>query len=71
MYFLLEYFKTMAFMWMFLEGFVLHNQLVLTVFKSDPSIKPYAFAGYGISAIIFFISVIQGFLLSIHCFGWQ
>nr|CDJ85398.1 GPCR domain containing protein [Haemonchus contortus]CDJ87422.1 GPCR domain containing protein [Haemonchus contortus] len=48
MYFLLEYFKTVAFGWMFLEGFYLHNQLVLTVFNSEPRLTPYLIAGYGI-----------------------
>ncbi|PIO73881.1 7 transmembrane receptor [Teladorsagia circumcincta] len=48
MYFLLEYFKTVAFGWMFLEGFYLHNQLVLTVFNSEPRLTPYLLAGYGI-----------------------
>ncbi|KHJ83109.1 7 transmembrane receptor, partial [Oesophagostomum dentatum] len=46
MYFLLEYFKTVAFGWMFLEGFYLHNQLVLTVFNSEPRLTPYLIAGY-------------------------
>ncbi|VDO98603.1 unnamed protein product [Heligmosomoides polygyrus] len=48
MYFLLEYFKTVAFGWMFLEGFYLHNQLVITVFNSEPRLTPYLIAGYGI-----------------------
>ncbi|CAJ0581104.1 unnamed protein product, partial [Mesorhabditis spiculigera] len=48
MYFLLEYFKTVAFEWMFLQGFYLHNQLVLTVFSAEPQLKPYFLAGYGI-----------------------
>lgn len=47
MYFLLEYFKTVAFGWMFLEGFYLHNQLVITVFNSEPRLTPYLIAGYG------------------------
>ncbi|MFH4984003.1 hypothetical protein AB6A40_010712 [Gnathostoma spinigerum] len=48
MFFLLEYFKTVAFGWMFLEGFYLHNQLVLTVFSAEPRLTPYLMAGYGI-----------------------
>ncbi|CAD6188331.1 unnamed protein product [Caenorhabditis auriculariae] len=51
MFFLLEYFKTVAFGWMFLEGFYLHNQLVLTVFNSEPRLTPYLLAGYGIPGI--------------------
>ncbi|CAI4226190.1 unnamed protein product [Auanema sp. JU1783] len=73
MYFLLEYFKTVAFAWMFLEGFVLHNQLVLTVFKAEPSIKPYAMAGYGIPLIhaLFWLFVVlfkKGFKVE-RCLG--
>uniref|UniRef100_F1L018 Calcitonin receptor-like protein 1 n=1 Tax=Ascaris suum TaxID=6253 RepID=F1L018_ASCSU len=49
MFFLLEYFKTVAFGWMFLEGFYLHNQLVFTVFNSEPRLTPYLIAGYGFS----------------------
>ncbi|CAJ0942019.1 unnamed protein product, partial [Mesorhabditis belari] len=48
MYFLLEYFKSVAFEWMFLEGFYLHNQLVLTVFSAEPRLQPYLIAGYGL-----------------------
>ncbi|CAD5216639.1 unnamed protein product [Bursaphelenchus okinawaensis] len=50
-YFLLEYFKTVGFWWMFLEGFYLHNQLVLTVFNTEPKLFPYLLAGYGIPLI--------------------
>ncbi|VDM93173.1 unnamed protein product, partial [Onchocerca ochengi] len=48
MFFMLEYFKTVAFCWMFIEGFYLHNKLVLTVFATDLRIKPYLMVGYGI-----------------------
>ncbi|VDP21968.1 unnamed protein product [Onchocerca flexuosa] len=47
MFFMLEYFKTVAFCWMFIEGFYLHNKLVLTVFATDLRIKPYLMVGYG------------------------
>jgi hypothetical protein len=47
MFFLLEYFKSVAFWWMFIEGFCLHNQLVLKVFNAEPKIKPYLLVGYG------------------------
>uniref|UniRef100_A0A914DK67 Uncharacterized protein n=2 Tax=Acrobeloides nanus TaxID=290746 RepID=A0A914DK67_9BILA len=48
MFFLLEYFKSVAFWWTFLEGFYLYNQLVLTVFNTEPKLKLYLLAGYGI-----------------------
>lgn len=32
---------------MFLEGFCLHNQLVLTVLNSEPKLLPYLLTGYG------------------------
>ncbi|VDM95544.1 unnamed protein product [Thelazia callipaeda] len=48
MFFILEYFKTVAFCWMFLEGFYLHNQLVFTVFASEPRLERYLLAGYGL-----------------------
>uniref|UniRef100_A0A7E4VM05 Calcitonin receptor-like protein 1 n=1 Tax=Panagrellus redivivus TaxID=6233 RepID=A0A7E4VM05_PANRE len=51
MFFALEYFKSVAFWWMFLEGFYLHNQLVLTVFNTDPKLTPYLLMGYGIPMI--------------------
>ncbi|KAI1721416.1 7 transmembrane receptor (Secretin family) domain-containing protein [Ditylenchus destructor] len=41
MFFLLEYFKSVAFWWMFLEGFHLHNQLVLTVFTTEAKLWPF------------------------------
>uniref|UniRef100_A0A1I7YBB0 Calcitonin receptor-like protein 1 n=1 Tax=Steinernema glaseri TaxID=37863 RepID=A0A1I7YBB0_9BILA len=47
MFFLLEYFKTAAFVWMFLEGFYLHNQLVFSVFGSEPRLRNYILWGYG------------------------
>lgn len=52
MFFLLEYFKTVAFGWMFLEGFYLHNQLVFTVFNSEPRLTPYLIAGYGSFSLV-------------------
>uniref|UniRef100_A0AC34Q6R9 Calcitonin receptor n=1 Tax=Panagrolaimus sp. JU765 TaxID=591449 RepID=A0AC34Q6R9_9BILA len=55
MFFLLEYFKSVAFWWMFLEGFYLHNQLVLTVFNTEPRLMPYLIAGYGIPLIHTFL----------------
>uniref|UniRef100_A0A915Q6J1 Calcitonin receptor n=1 Tax=Setaria digitata TaxID=48799 RepID=A0A915Q6J1_9BILA len=48
MFFMLEYFKTVAFCWMFLEGFYLHNKLVFTVFATELRLRPYLIAGYGL-----------------------
>uniref|UniRef100_A0A0N4UY16 G_PROTEIN_RECEP_F2_4 domain-containing protein n=1 Tax=Enterobius vermicularis TaxID=51028 RepID=A0A0N4UY16_ENTVE len=59
---LLEYFKCVAFFWMFLEGFYLHNQLVLTVFNAEPRLKPYVLVGYGVPCIHILI-----WLLAIYC----
>uniref|UniRef100_A0A0N5ASB8 G_PROTEIN_RECEP_F2_4 domain-containing protein n=1 Tax=Syphacia muris TaxID=451379 RepID=A0A0N5ASB8_9BILA len=57
---LLEYFKCVAFFWMFLEGFYLHNQLVLTVFSAEPKLKSYVIVGYGVPCmhIIIWLSAI-------------
>uniref|UniRef100_A0A915CQ80 Uncharacterized protein n=1 Tax=Ditylenchus dipsaci TaxID=166011 RepID=A0A915CQ80_9BILA len=51
MFFMLEYFKSVAFWWMFLEGLYLHNQLVLAFFNTDPKLWRYLLAGYGIPLI--------------------
>nr|CAD2128567.1 unnamed protein product [Meloidogyne enterolobii] len=51
MFFLLEYFKSVAFWWMFLEGLFLHNQLVLAVFNTTPHLWPYLLTGYGVPFI--------------------
>lgn len=51
MFFLLEYFKSVAFWWMFLEGLYMHNQLVFAVFNTTPRLWPYLCAGYGIPLI--------------------
>uniref|UniRef100_A0A0R3RIC0 G_PROTEIN_RECEP_F2_4 domain-containing protein n=1 Tax=Elaeophora elaphi TaxID=1147741 RepID=A0A0R3RIC0_9BILA len=48
MFFMLEYFKTVAFCWMFLEGFYLHNKLVFTVFATELRLRRYLIAGYGL-----------------------
>ncbi|CAI5446487.1 unnamed protein product [Caenorhabditis angaria] len=48
MYFLLEYFKTVTFCWMFLEGIYLNKTIVFGVFNSEPKLSPYLLAGYGI-----------------------
>lgn len=47
-YFALEYFKTVTFAWMFIEGFYLHNTVVVTVFSEEPKLWRYLVAGWGI-----------------------
>jgi hypothetical protein len=74
MYFLLEYFKSMALWWMFLEGLYLHNQLALdrTVFDTDPRLWPYLLAGYGMPLTIK-LKIEKYFYLGIplvHTFVW-
>ncbi|CAB3403684.1 unnamed protein product [Caenorhabditis bovis] len=51
MFFLLEYFKTVTFCWMFLEGIYLNNHIIFGVFSSEPSLTPYCLAGYGIPLV--------------------
>ncbi|KAF1761614.1 hypothetical protein GCK72_009870 [Caenorhabditis remanei] len=51
MFFFLEYFKTVTFCWMFLEGIYLNNQIVFGFFNSEPKLLPYFLAGYGIPLI--------------------
>uniref|UniRef100_A0A914H3H7 Uncharacterized protein n=1 Tax=Globodera rostochiensis TaxID=31243 RepID=A0A914H3H7_GLORO len=48
MFFLLEYFKSVAFWWMFLEGLYLHNLLVFAFFTKTPKLWPYLITGYGV-----------------------
>ncbi|CAG9540703.1 unnamed protein product [Cercopithifilaria johnstoni] len=55
MFFMLEYFKTVAFCWMFLEGFYLHNKLVFTVFAAELRLTRYLIAGYGLPLIQTFL----------------
>ncbi|CDG24147.1 Calcitonin receptor-like protein 1 [Caenorhabditis elegans] len=51
MFFFLEYFKTVTFCWMFLEGIYLNNQIVFGFFNSEPKLLPYFIAGYGIPLV--------------------
>lgn len=55
MFFMLEYFKTVAFCWMFLEGFYLHNKLVFTVFASEVRLRRYLITGYGFPLVQTFL----------------
>ncbi|VDO99020.1 unnamed protein product [Soboliphyme baturini] len=47
-YALLEYGKTVAFAWMFIEGFYLHNLVVVQVFEGKPKLWKYLIIGWGI-----------------------
>ncbi|PAV58346.1 hypothetical protein WR25_14732 [Diploscapter pachys] len=67
MYLLLEYFKTVSFMWMFLEGFNLHNLVVLSVFNADPQLMPYVIVGYGVPCL----NVIIWLLFMLWRKGWK
>uniref|UniRef100_A0AAF5PS89 Uncharacterized protein n=2 Tax=Wuchereria bancrofti TaxID=6293 RepID=A0AAF5PS89_WUCBA len=55
MFFMLEYFKTVAFCWMFLEGFYLHNKLVFTVFAAEVRLRRYLITGYGFPLVQTFL----------------
>lgn len=46
-YSLLEYTKTVCFMWMFIEGFYLHNMIVVSVFSGNPNYFLYYLLGWG------------------------
>ena len=46
-YVVVEYTKTVMFMWMFIEGFYLHNMLVVSVFSSRPNYIMFYLAGWG------------------------
>ena len=47
MYTLIEYTKTVMFMWMFVEGYHLHKTLVSSVFTSTPNYALYYIAAWG------------------------
>jgi len=44
---LVEYTKTVMFMWMFIEGYYLHNIVVVTVFPFDLNYTAYYVVGWG------------------------
>ena len=44
---LVEYTKTVMFMWMFIEGMYLHNMLVVSVFSGKPNYVLYYLLGWG------------------------
>lgn len=47
LYALMEYTKTVMFMWMLIEGMYLHNMLVLSVFSGKPNYVIYYSLGWG------------------------
>ncbi|ESO82489.1 hypothetical protein LOTGIDRAFT_134519, partial [Lottia gigantea] len=51
-YALIEYTKTVKFMWMFIEGFYLHNLIVVSVFTGRPSYPLYYFLGWGVPMVL-------------------
>ncbi|XP_013418190.1 PDF receptor [Lingula anatina] len=52
LYILMEYTWTVMFMWMFIEGLYLHNQITVSVFSDGPNFKLYHCIGWGVPLII-------------------
>ncbi|XP_050418764.1 PDF receptor isoform X2 [Patella vulgata] len=52
LYALLEYTKTVKFMWMFIEGLYLHNMIAVSVFSSKPSYALYYTVGWGLPMVL-------------------
>ncbi|ELU10117.1 hypothetical protein CAPTEDRAFT_219483 [Capitella teleta] len=48
---LIEYTKTVMFMWMFIEGMYLHNMLVVSVFSGKPNYLLYYIMGWGFPCV--------------------
>ncbi|XP_063987370.1 PDF receptor-like isoform X2 [Diachasmimorpha longicaudata] len=53
-YVLLEYARTAMFMWMFIEGFFLHNMVTVTVFHETSYYRMYRLVGWGFPAVMTF-----------------
>ena len=51
-----EYTRTVMFMWMFIEGFYLHNIIVVTVFSCEPNYLCYYALGWGKSPDVIALS---------------
>ncbi|KAK0176478.1 hypothetical protein PV328_000610 [Microctonus aethiopoides] len=51
-YVLLEYARTAMFMWMFIEGFFLHNMVTVTVFQETTSYRMYRLIGWGLPVVM-------------------
>lgn len=44
---IVEYTKTVMFVWMFIEGMYLHNMLVVSVFENRPNFALFYLLGWG------------------------
>ncbi|XP_013098800.2 PDF receptor isoform X2 [Stomoxys calcitrans] len=62
-YILLEYAKTAMFMWMFIEGWYLHNMVTVSVFQGRFPYKLYSIVGWGVPVLM---TTIWGLCTSIH-----
>ncbi|XP_057318874.1 PDF receptor isoform X2 [Microplitis mediator] len=51
-YVLLEYARTAMFMWMFIEGFFLHNMVTVTVFQETSHYRVYRLVGWGLPVVM-------------------
>ncbi|XP_061397751.1 PDF receptor [Musca vetustissima] len=51
-YILLEYAKTAMFMWMFIEGWYLHNMVTVSVFQGRFPYKLYSIVGWGVPVLM-------------------
>ena len=50
---MVEYTKTVMFVWMFIEGMYLHNMLVVSVFTGRPKYVLFYILGWGKSDFIY------------------
>ncbi|GFS10866.1 PDF receptor-like, partial [Elysia marginata] len=64
LYSIVEYTRTVKFMWMFLEGFYLHNMIAVSVFSGKPNYIIYFLIGWGVPIWITILWVIPMELLS-------
>ncbi|KAK3741979.1 hypothetical protein RRG08_024725 [Elysia crispata] len=64
LYSIVEYTRTVKFMWMFLEGFYLHNMIAVSVFSGKPNYVIYFLIGWGVPIWITVAWVIPMELLS-------
>ncbi|XP_075155841.1 pigment-dispersing factor receptor isoform X2 [Haematobia irritans] len=62
-YILLEYAKTAMFMWMFIEGWYLHNMVTVSVFQGKFPYKIYSIVGWGVPV---FMTTIWGLCTAFH-----
>ncbi|XP_012946848.1 PDF receptor [Aplysia californica] len=52
LYSLVEYTKTVKFMWMFIEGLYLHNMIAVSVFSGKPNYKVFYSIGWGVPVLL-------------------